>query len=178
MGGYKEMKKIYITLTIIILILLGINSIQYWRVKFLEQELDFESTEKDYWMDKYFNTSSLYYQTSSELFWCEREYSNCNYTVDTLTDFINRDHCSCYVPEFLQIARDVANSHEYIKDVYDCTEFTDDYYEWATEEGWDVKKVIGEWNGNPHEWSITCIPIENTLGKIIPPETYKEKYDI
>lgn len=107
--------------------------------------------------------------------------TTCEYVNTELENFINNFDCECYCdsptrPSFLTIAEEVATDHNYKKDVYDCTQFSDDLVRQLKAEGWEARKNIGFFNGKLHEWVIIDINIEATSGRVIEPRVFEKYY--
>lgn len=80
---------------------------------------------------------------------------------------------------FAYIASNVSASHEYVKDEYDCSEFSTDLWEKLRKAGYEARVVQGQYGSEneSHAWVEVVVPIEATSGQIIPIGEYRQQYD-
>jgi hypothetical protein len=152
----------------LLIIIFGLST----KISELEKEVDNLEGSHDYWFN-----DSVY--CSMDLNECRNDLGNCEYSKTTIEDFYKDYTCECFCgyPSFMTIAQNIAGSHEYILNKYDCTQFSDDLVRNLNKEGWESRKVIGNFNGTSHEWVIVEVPIEATRGTVIEPKVYEKYYE-
>src|SRR4030042_373514 len=106
----------------------------------------------------------------------------------------NATGCACVCldsgPSFMKAVEDITD-HDYVPDVYDCTEFSTDLVMALRDDGWKARQVTGYYYGNNgtscgpeeerrydcrHSWVIVEVPVEATGGWIIEPGIYDKYY--
>jgi hypothetical protein len=94
-------------------------------------------------------------------------------------------------PLFIRLSKQLATSHKYDIDNYNCENFSIDLVKLLKENGYDAYTITGHVNctagyfnktvcedsGGLHEWVEVKIPIEATAGQIIEPDVYRNVYN-
>ena len=79
-----------------------------------------------------------------------------------------------------EIVRSSYSIYLYVEDVYDCTEFSEDYVRLTKKLGWDAYTVTGYVGGDPDSrHQIACLDkvcVETTQGVIFEPEILKKYF--
>ena len=132
--------------------------------------------EVQFWKDAWTDEMSKHHD-------CQNNLTICKSSLAIIEEFLDADrdvHCyAAGAPSFVVMAKDVAMATDYVEDVYDCTQFSDDLMTKLRRYGWDVEKKLGYLDDELHEWVVVKdVPIEATGGWVIEPETYEERYEV
>ena len=167
-------------------------STTFWKLRTDELELENENLR-----NQVHNYKENQIKLQSDLTECENEVIVC---VNNMTHCFSRlgyyeymlDGLSNELPSFLVVARDIAYSHEWVANEYDCTEFSRDTKHELSKLGWDTELVTGylyniggetcdnynkEMFDCRHSWvCLKEVCLETTGGTVIEPFIYGEEY--
>lgn len=104
---------------------------------------------------------------------CSDELAACMQSVSELSD-IALNQCEKPHHDFEVVAWDVAGSHEYSEDEFNCEDFSASLAEKLAALGYGARLVHGYYKGEPHTWVVAEIPIESTSGNIITSQQYAD----
>jgi len=167
-----------------------------WIIVIRQDYIDNLEADINYYQNKLSNMEKETNNLQSNLNTCNEEYAKCQENVVNLTnikcEYNPVAYCPYSIPTFIDIAQQVASSHEYKANEFDCTEFSETLYDELYKAGWESKLKTGyyyedgetctgfnkeEFNCR-HDWlCLTNVCIEATAGTVIDPEDYKLRYE-
>ena len=104
---------------------------------------------------------------------CRDELVLCMNSVSELSDMV-LNRCDKPHHEFELAAWEVAKSHEYSEDKFNCNAFSELLAQNLGGLGYSARVVHGYYKGEPHTWVVAEIPIEATSGNLITPQSYAD----
>lgn len=94
-------------------------------------------------------------------------------SMDDLRDIV-LNKCEKPYHDFEAAAWEIAKSHKYSEDEFNCNDFSNLLVQNLGKLGYESRVVHGYYKGEPHAWVVMEVPIEATSGNLITPQYYSD----